>query len=154
MHSSNIQSLNPSQPIHRLISQALELDLSKLKLGSTPIDGDLFIAVKVQDKDRTKKDSLIEVHKNYIDVHIVLSGQESLTYAIQPVSSTFMKNKEFDNDVEFMECVAGEQNITLKAGEFVVFYPGEWHRPMVSETGGLPIDKVVLKIDASLLAAD
>ncbi|UGA54871.1 YhcH/YjgK/YiaL family protein [Vibrio sp. VB16] len=150
MHCSDIHSLDNNSLIHQFISRALKLELSSLELGVTKIDEDRFFVVKVQDNDRALEDSQIEIHRSYIDVHLVLAGQETLTYAIKPATSAFMDGKEFDNDVEFVESVNNEQSVTLNEGEFVVFYPGEWHRPMVSKSGGQPIHKVVIKIDSSL----
>lgn len=150
MHCSDINSLDNNNLIHQFISRAVKLDLPNLALGVTKIDEDDFFVVKVQDSDRTLESSQIEVHKKYIDVHLVLSDQETLTYVIKPATTAFMHDKDFNNDVELRIGVKGEQSITLDAGEFVVFYPGEWHRPMVSELGGQPINKVVIKINMSL----
>jgi len=51
----------------------------------------------------------------------------------------------------FFDEVQNEFEIALKPGMFVIFFPDDLHRPVISRNGGDFLKKVVIKINKELL---
>lgn len=52
-----------------------------------------------------------------------------------------------EKDIEFLDFDESYTTVTLRAGEFVMLFPGEWHRPSLSvgENSAM-CQKIVVKI--------
>ena len=85
-----------------------------------------------------------EIHQDYIDVHLVLSGSEQIGYSNQPL--VVNDDSKADLDLYFGE-LEKENYVTLQAGEFAVFFPGEVHKPMSSYNGeNTQVKKAIVKL--------
>ena len=84
-----------------------------------------------------------EVHKKYIDFYYILSGKETVGYAPNINSYIFSSNYDSAKDVEFVKDVASENFFTIQKGMFVIFFPGEVHRPGLMAMESLIIRKLI-----------
>jgi biofilm protein TabA len=120
-----------------------EHDLQALANGRYPIDGDHVYAIVTEiptkDYDSTKWES----HRNYIDLHYVVSGEEKIgVYSITKLTVT----KPYDASKDVAN-YSGEGKIySAVPGTFFLFFPSDAHRPGITP-GGKKVDKkIVIKI--------
>lgn len=116
--------------------------LDALENGRTIIDGE-NVFVNVMDADlRDAEGAAFEYHRRYADLQIDLSGGEHWGWA-----SEGRLEGEFstESDVGFAsgpEHAGGE----LGEGRFVIFFPGELHKPSCKTPGCDHVRKAVVKI--------
>ena len=116
--------------------------LDALENGRTIIDGE-NVFVNVMDADlRDAEGAAFEYHRRYADLQIDLSGSEHWGWA-----SEGKPEGEFstESDVGFAsgpEHAGGE----LGEGRFVIFFPGELHKPSCKTPGCDHVRKAVVKI--------
>ena len=116
--------------------------LDALENGRTIIDGE-NVFVNVMDADlRDAEGAAFEYHRRYADLQIDLSGGEHWGWA-----SAGRPEGEFstESDVGFAsgpEHAGGE----LGEGRFVIFFPGELHKPSCKTPGCDQVRKAVVKI--------
>ncbi|EJR0962160.1 YhcH/YjgK/YiaL family protein [Vibrio parahaemolyticus] len=90
-----------------------------------------------------------EYHKEYIDVQIVKSGEEKLGYS-NHLSEDKLALVRLNNDVDFLRDVEQEQFVSLRAGDFAVFYPNQVHRPLCAVEEPCKVTKAIIKIPYTL----
>ena len=122
-----------------------ETNLSTLAPGKINLQGDdLFVNVN-KHKAQSRTEVPIEVHREYIDIQIPLSGNEEMGF----VSGSFLSEARIpyssDNDVAFYPGLC-DTYVNVRQGMFTVFFPGEGHAPAITEKG---ITKLVIKIRKS-----
>lgn len=122
--------------------------------GEYEIDGsDVFARVMTYDTKKIE-DAYPEAHKKYIDIQVVLSGEEMVGWYPLKDLQDRVKYDE-DQDVAFFE---RKKNLPvtsiLKEGLFMAFFPEDGHMPSIS-TGVTPseVKKVVIKIAVECIKA-
>ena len=137
----------PYERLHAGFSSAFAFlrrsDLATLAAGRHAIDGDRSYAI-VQDYDTLPlAEGRLEVHRRFIDIQYVISGEELIGYAPlagQPEAVPYVPDK----DLAFL--LGPADPIPLRAGQFAIFFPHDAHMP--GRTGGAPVKvrKVVVKV--------
>ena len=94
----------------------------------------------------TKDVGYFEAHRDYLDIQILLAGEEIIEYT--PLVGLRVKD-EYDStrDIEFY--YDGENPITpikLENGLFTVLYPQDAHKPQLKFKNNQKVKKVVVKI--------
>lgn len=86
-----------------------------------------------------------EVHHEYFDIQIPLSGEEII--GVGRFDPATLGDFDEEKDVGFYDGVAVEP-LTLRPGEFAILYPNTCaHAPCCSEdAAGKPIRKIVIKV--------
>lgn len=92
-----------------------------------------------------------EFHEHYIDIQILLSGEEMI--GCGPLVATEHGVTPTHPDLFFTDEPALTQHLSLRAGMFASFYPRELHRPLCQVNVPMPIKKAVVKIHRQWLAA-
>lgn len=120
-------------------------DLSKMAPGKITLDGEnLFISIMEID-GKKKEDAKTEAHKKYIDIQVVLLGQETMGW----IAIENCKNKidayNPDKDIIFFKD-RPTSYVTVNPGEFSIFFPEDAHAPAI---GKGPIKKIIVKVLAS-----
>ncbi|GHD58020.1 YhcH/YjgK/YiaL family protein [Jeongeupia chitinilytica] len=137
--------------VNRAFEALAAHDLDTLPAGRYEIDGDrLFFMIQemiTQPFDAGRP----EAHRRYADIQLLLSGEEG--YGVAPADPALAVLDDFfdSRDIAFFAPPDNEQRIRLLPGDFLVFYPGELHRPGRCVGESMPIRKVVVKIDRALL---
>lgn len=94
----------------------------------------------------TKDVGYFEAHRDYVDVQILLSGEEIIEYT--SLKGLEVKDKyDETRDIEFY--YDGENPITslkLEKGLFTVLYPQDAHKPQLKYKTNEKVKKVVVKI--------
>ena len=115
--------------------------LDALENGKTIIDGE-NVFVNVMDADLRDADgAAFEYHRRYADLQIDLTGGEGWGYETAPGTEV----EPYQPDIgkkDSKDAVFG----ALGEGRFVLFFPGELHRPGVEMPGCDRVRKAVVKI--------
>ncbi len=132
--------------LHNGFAKAFEFlarhDLKQLPMGKYDIEGDRIYAIVARDHGRKKEDALLEIHKKYIDIQLVLDGIDTMGW--KPGVSCKQVSTQYDEQTD-LQFFADEPDawLSVKSGEFAVFFPEDAHLPLIS--AGL-VHKVVVKI--------
>ena len=133
--------------LHPLFSKAFEFvkenDLMNLPDGTIQIEDGLKVIVS-QKNGKTPEESLqkFECHNASIDIQICVKGAETIGW--KPRENCSQPKGEYDpvKDVLFF-ADDPDMYFNLKDGQFVIFYPGDVHAPMIGED---VIRKLVFKV--------
>lgn len=118
--------------------------------GHIDIDGKDIFADVSEPSLRAPADALLEDHVKYADLHLILAGTERM--GVAPTTDLKM-TRDYQNDAELFECPEEKMNmIDLKAGTFIVLFPGEGHMPLLfsPHDNCKKVRKAVFKIDMRL----
>lgn len=135
-----LEKLHPLMP--RLFEFIEKNDILSMPLGIIEIEGkELFINNCAPDLF-TPENAPIEVHRDYIDVQVLLEGSETMGWKPLEEISEWRGEYNAEKDVRFSDerC---DHFVTLKPGELTVFYPEDGHAPAIGEA---PIRKFIAKL--------
>ena len=115
---------------------------AELENGRNAIDGDRVFLSIMDAELRDAETAAFEYHRRYADLQFVLSGSEHWG---------FTEEAESKGDFHFTEdCgfASGTENAggILKEGYFVLFFPGELHKPGCRTPSCTRVRKAVIKI--------
>ena len=132
--------------LHPLFQQAFDYmrdtDLNALAPGRYPIVGDELFAIVEQAPGKTKEMAKLEAHRKYIDIQLVLDGDERMGWkpladCLNPVS----EHSE-EKDIRFFHDAPASW-IAVPPDHFCIFFPEDAHAPLVGEG---QIRKVIFKV--------
>ncbi|MCO6539645.1 MAG: YhcH/YjgK/YiaL family protein [Gilliamella sp.] len=116
-------------------------------VGRYDIDGDNMFFMVSDSASRYIHDADPEYHEKYIDVQIVLVGQEGMAVSTLPPYTKVLDNKLVENDIAFIETPKEETLLILHPNDFIVFLPNEVHKPLCAIDNNIEtVRKVVVKI--------
>lgn len=125
-------------------------ETATLPVGRYEIDGD-NIYVLIQDQTTAPVDKKkAESHRNYIDIQYLFSGEEVQGYAPLTDESVIAEEPEGKDNI-FYNPVANEQFVTLKPGDYTIYFTNDIHRPNCTMGESVNIHKAVVKIKESLI---
>lgn len=114
-------------------------------LGKHDIEGNsVFVLISNDSTDLLEK-RRAEYHAKYLDIQIVLSGVEGMTFSNLPAGKPDI-DWLADKDIAFLPEGEQEKTVVLSEGDFVVFYPGEVHKPLCAVGAPAQVRKVVVKL--------
>ena len=113
--------------------------------GKHEIDGNRLFYLVSQDMTEPLAERRAEYHARYLDIQIILKGQEGMTFSTQP-AGTPETDWLADKDIAFLPQGEQEKTVVLSEGDFVVFYPGEVHKPLCAVNTPAQVRKVVVKL--------
>lgn len=135
------KNLNPN--LDSAINFISKNDLNLLPNGKNIVKGENVFINKFSYTCDTEENLFFEGHKDYLDIHIVLSGQEILGYSdISELNS----NSEYNNQEDFLEFNSDISSyIKLTPGKFIITFPEDIHMPKISINNDF-VQKVVCKV--------
>ncbi len=129
--------------LEKAISYITENNLLNFEIGKHDIAGnDVFVLISEYDT-KDEVDCKTESHKNYIDIQIMLKGDELFGLAFldnQKVSVPYDAEKDcvfYDASLEY---------IKLKENSFAIFFPGDIHCPSIKIETSTKVKKAVVKV--------
>lgn len=135
----------------RGIEALLKMEASTMAAGRYEVEGgQLFILIQDVDS-RTFDESRPEAHGKFADVQIPLSASERYGFSFAQPGLACTEDRLEANDVAFYDRPSREFFMDLHLGDYVVFLPGELHRPCLSIGEKVKIRKAVIKIHRDLL---
>lgn len=135
--------------LHPLFARAFDhirdTDLYALAPGRYPIVGDDLFAIVEHVPAKTREMARLEAHRRYIDIQLVLEGDESMGWkpladCLNPVS----EHSE-EKDIRFFHD-APASYVPVPPDHFCIFFPEDAHAPLVGEG---TIRKVIFKVAVS-----
>jgi len=120
-------------------------DLKNIEDGSYEIQGKEIYANIRSLKTKPIEEKKWEVHRKYIDIQYVISGEEKMGYGILEDFKDVIEKYSDEKDVEFLN---GEKFnfVDVLMGDFVIFYQNDVHAPMLAYNEPMNIKKVIVKI--------
>lgn len=120
------------------------------------VDGRRLVAIVQTYDTRPAEACVVESHRRYIDLQVVLDGQERFD-CFMPADLTIKTPYSAENDVVFYDPSAAPDpppaRVLLVPGRFAILFPTDAHRPGVmpaADVGPAVIRKVVYKIDCEI----
>lgn len=117
--------------------------LAVCEKGSHPIDGERLFVNIVEYETTTPENRFWEAHRKYLDVHLLLDGQEQ-------IDLNFIENmeqKEFVDKDDFLPMEGpANSHVILRPGDFLICYPEDGHRTAVAVDGPESIKKAIFKV--------
>ena len=113
--------------------------------GKVSIDGEKVFALFMQYDSKLPADALFETHRNYIDIQVLVEGEELVEVRTDEGLEIAVPYVE---DIEFQKVPATRSHVcVLKPGTALVFFPEDAHRPSLAYDGvRRPCRKMVLKV--------
>jgi YhcH/YjgK/YiaL family protein len=123
-------------------------DLAALPLGRTGIAGDDVFVLISEGETRPPEQVKFEAHRRYIDIQLVVRGQEAI--GIAPAAGLVTAEPyDAEKDIEFFATPRESAALALRAGDFAVFAPGDAHRPSLHLDGPHVSRKAVVKVSVA-----
>ena len=132
--------------VEKILKFIKENDCSKLQPGQIDIDGhDLFVKV-MEYEPKPASENKFETHQVNADLQYIVSGVELMQ--VTPTKSlTHVTEYDKVGDYQFYKADQYITDLVVEAGQFVVFYPGEAHRPAcLYQNNKNKVKKLVFKI--------
>jgi len=118
-------------------------DLDTLAVGRYNIDGDNVYAMVTENPTKDADSAKWESHHNYIDLHLVIKGEEKI--GVAPATNLTV-TMPYDTSKDLVNYSGEGQFYTALPGTFFLFFPGEAHRPNITTNGNKSDKKIVIKI--------
>ena len=133
---SNLQNSNRIELLHPLFKQLFDYikshDLLHTPCGRIELDGDNLFINNVNPTCVKESEQVLEVHRDYIDIHILLEGKERIgKQAYQKEGDCALYS---DIPTVFVD---------LLPGQFAIVYPEDPHAPVIGEG---KIRKLIAKV--------
>lgn len=120
-----------------------EADFTELDNGRNDVDGDDVYINRFSYDTVDEKDAFFEAHKHYIDVHVVLSGEEKIGISDRSILESLGYDEDSDSYELVGEC---EQYVKLKPGKILICFPRDAHKVKIINNGANKVDKAVIKV--------
>lgn len=139
-NSHRVESLHPM--FKRLFDYVKTHDLLHAELGRIEIEGDALFINNVNPECVSAEKQVLEVHRDYIDVHILLEGAERIGWkAIEDVTD---ESKPYEKEGDCaLYADAPTAFVDLLPGQFMIVYPEDPHAPVI---GNGKIRKLIAKV--------
>lgn len=143
---SNLQNSERIEGLHPLFKKFFDYvkghDLLHTECGRIELDGDRLFINNVNPTCVSAEEQVLEVHRDYIDVHVLLEGEETIGWKaledLQDEKQPYQKEGDCalysDRPTSF---------VTLHPGQFLIVWPEDPHAPVIG-TG--KIRKLIGKI--------
>lgn len=143
---SNLQNSKRVESLHPLFKKLFDYvkanDLLHAELGRIEIEGDDLFINNVNPECVSPDKQVLEVHRDYIDVHILLEGAETIGWkAIEDLTS---ETKPYEKEGD---CALYSDTpttfVNLMPGQFMIVFPEDPHAPVIGEG---KIRKLIAKV--------
>jgi len=135
----------PQEGFEELKIFLASFDLNAFKKGKFDINGEQLFGIGLEYNTKLAEECLWEAHQKYIDIHMILEGEEKIY--INDISNTKL-TKTYDKKDDYA-LFEGEKkdSILLKSGEFLILYPNEVHKTsIISKHHPEKVNKIVFKL--------
>lgn len=120
--------------VHPRFAKAWEALVKKAEepfvAGQYPVDGDDIYIVAMEYDTKVKPEARIEVHRRYIDIMFIYSGEEVLAYQPWDTVKEIISEYDGEKDVMFGKMTADHTKIKMYPGNVAVFFPEDAHTNM------------------------
>lgn len=137
---------NLSTNLKRAIQRIAQESFLKELETEGRIDGDGYYVMLQEYNTKPESEGRWETHKRYIDIQYIVSGAEVTKYTNSSNLGEIIESDE-ERDFYFYRNAVCEDSMTVRNGEFVIFFPEDGHKPSLHVDGGLmEVRKMVVKV--------
>ena len=115
--------------------------LSTVGPETMPLEGDALYVTRFTYETLPLEDTFFEAHRRYLDVHLMVAGEERVELASPGGLELFEHRDDF-----YAYRGAAEQSLILRPGSFLVVFPEDAHRIKIQVNGPETVSKVVFKV--------
>lgn len=128
--SGRIEPLHPL--FKRFFDYVKEHDLFHAPLGRIEVDGDRLFINNVEADLTDSATQPLEAHREYIDVHVVLGGEEHFGW--RPLADCAAVRQSYDPAADCALYADRPSSwLTLRPGQAAIVFPEDPHAPVVGE---------------------
>lgn len=131
------------EAIQACFQYAKEHDLAEYEKGSYEIDEDRLFVNIVEYETTTEDKRFFEAHREYLDLHLMLRGEEK-------IGVNFIHNLEqgeYKKDEDYLAITGKVKTlVTLTEEDFLICYPEDGHMTALQVTEPRKIKKAIFKI--------
>ena len=150
----HISQPNPCR-LPAAIEKALDFlrttDFRHQQPGVVEIDGKHIFAQIIDLTTREAAENRPEVHRRYLDIQFLASGEEKIGIAIDRGNNQVSESLLAQRDIIFYHDSEHESFIEMIPGSYAIFFPQDVHRPGCIKTTATPIRKIVVKVAIDIL---
>ena len=141
--SDKKQFLPLGETIEKCFQYVKDHNLLEYETGCYEIDGDRLFVNIVEYETTTAEKRFWEAHRQYLDLHIMLHGNEQIDVSFIDK----MEQKPYVEKDDFLP-LEGNPNshFVLTDGDFLLCYPKDAHRTAVAVSAPEKIKKAIFKI--------
>ncbi|MDH2915974.1 MAG: YhcH/YjgK/YiaL family protein [Gallionella sp.] len=143
---SNIDGAGRYTVLHPLFPRVFDYirntDLFALAPGRYNIVGDDLIAIVEQVPGKTKEMARLEAHRRYIDIQLVLQGDEQMGWKPLADCHNPVGEHSEERDIRFFHDAPASW-VAVPPDHFCIFFPEDAHAPLVAN--GM-VRKVIFKV--------
>lgn len=149
MICENIKNTKDYSIINKNFVKAFEFlksnNLKELKVGEYEIAGKDVFAFVQEYTTADEKEKNWEAHEKYIDIQLIIEGQEIMGYA--PITNLEV-SEDFrpEKDLIFYKETDKGSNIKFSDGDYAIFFPEDGHKPGCALGKPSNIKKIVVKV--------
>ena len=130
-------------PLFKLLFDYVKsCDLFCAQLGRIELDGDNLYIMNSEVDAIPQEKQVLELHHQYIDVHILLEGRERIGWKVTDDLTQEVKAYSSDGDCALYGDAPSMWG-DLLPGQFVIVYPEDAHAPCIGEG---KIRKLIAKV--------
>lgn len=154
MYCGNFNDLPEKEhdtPLVKYIREAVALNAS----GRVELKKGLVYANFDTSRTELTANRKFEYHKDFLDVHVILTGCETIGFTPKKFQENSGIKHTFDSekDLGFIEEELPACYVTLHPGDFAIFLPEELHKPLCAvNEQPIEIKKIVLKVHKDFYA--
>lgn len=138
--------------LYRALKYLASLSSDKTPASNTVFIPDILYCNVVNLTSKPEAECIYEAHRNYIDLHYIVSGIEGIaTSDITDLTSVVPYSRE--KDIEFLTG-AESGRYYLKPGQFMVCFPNDAHKVAIMKNQPAKIEKIVFKIKYPALSSE
>lgn len=141
---NDLQACLP-EGVRRALAYAREHDLAALEPGRHDIDGDALFVNVCAYETRAFEECRFEAHRRYIDVQVVVEGEERIDAQFVGALQAGPFDEEADN--MFLDGEAAVSAV-MTPGTFAACFPEDGHKPGIAVHGPAAVKKAVFKVRA------
>ncbi len=139
-----------SEILYQRFIQFIEtLDLSNLSLGRHEL-GDGIFAMVQQYSTKDVEGAMYEAHKKYVDVQLMLSGEERMDVSTLKSLVTTVDYTEV-SDAQLFTHQKPDYTWLLYSNDLAIFFPEDAHCPGLTAKSTTQVQKVVFKVPVNLI---
>ena len=132
-----------SADIQKCFEYYKQNNLADKKTGSYEIDGRRIFVNIDEYKTQSEQERFWEAHRKYIDIHILIKGQEKIDMAF----IENMQENPYDEAKDMLTLKGSAQaSVNLKPGDFLICYPEDSHKTAMHVDLQSDVKKCIFKI--------
>lgn len=135
-----------SEDILRVLDFADSVSADSFKKGRVELDADRIFVNFAEYDTHEREGALTEAHRKYIDVFVVVEGEE--TVYVKPTDRLSEITKEYSEDIEALLAKTDRDAsaVRLTAKDVLILYPEDAHAPACFSDGASHVKKLIGKV--------